>query len=183
MLLSLGIVDPSTFEKPTSPLLKSGKPSNELDSYRPIALTSCFGKVFERLICNRIKDFLQNNIIIASTILGLRPNRSCLDTVTSLILSKEDAFKRKKDIFAIFYDLKDAFGTVKHGNLKTKMANAGLNRKLINICMDYINNRQLAVKLNETISHYISINTGLPQGSTLSPILFLFMLNDLPNFR
>jgi hypothetical protein len=51
----------------------------------------------------------------------------------------------------------------------------------INVCKNYLTNRKQYIILNDTTSHHLNINTGVPQGSIFGPFLFLIYINDLPN--
>jgi hypothetical protein len=61
------------------PFLKSGKPADSASSYRPISLTSCLGKLFERIITNRLSWFVESKNIIGPEQAGFRKNHCTTD--------------------------------------------------------------------------------------------------------
>ena len=77
------------------PLLKHGKPASELESYRPISLTSCVVKLLERMISNRLYTMAERNGWICNQQAGFRKHRSTEDQVIKLIQKISDGFQKK----------------------------------------------------------------------------------------
>ena len=75
------------------PIHKTGKSTNSSASFRPISLTSCVSKLFERMILSRLLYFLETNSILSSCQAGFRPGRSTLDQILYLSQSISDAFQ------------------------------------------------------------------------------------------
>ena len=78
------------------PILKSGKPSDSPSSYRPISLTSCTSKLFERMVLGRLTYFLEQQDILSPVQAGFRPGRSTVDQVLLLSQSIADSFHQSK---------------------------------------------------------------------------------------
>ena len=79
----------------------------------------------------------------------------------------------------IFIDLKKAFDTVNHKILVRKLNHYGIRGLPLKLIESYLSNRKQYVYINATASNLLSINMGVPQGSTLGPLLFLIYINDL----
>ena len=88
---------PSTWKQSTIiPILKPGKPSDSLSSYKPISLTSCTSKLFERMVLGRLTYFLEQQDILSPVQAGFRPGRSTVDQVLLLSQSISDSFHQSK---------------------------------------------------------------------------------------
>ena len=78
------------------PIRKMGKPLNSPASFRPISLTSCVSKFFERIILSRLLFFLESNSILSPRQAGFRPGRSTLDQILYLSQSISDGFNKPR---------------------------------------------------------------------------------------
>ena len=74
------------------PIHKTGKPLNSPASFRPISLTSCVSKLFERIVLSRLLVFLESNSILSPRQAGFRPGRSTLDQILYLSQSISNGF-------------------------------------------------------------------------------------------
>ena len=108
--------------KPTTiiPIHKPGKPTSSPSSFRPISLTSCTSKLFERLILSRLTFHLESNHLLSTCQAGFRPGRSSLDQIFTLSQSIWDGFQKKKPpdrIILASVDFSKAFDSVWHSAL------------------------------------------------------------------
>ena len=78
------------------PIHKMGKPLDSPASIRPISLTSCVSKLFERIILSRLLFFLESNSILSPRQAGFRPGRSTLDQILYLSQSISDGFNKPR---------------------------------------------------------------------------------------
>ena len=81
------------------PIHKVGKPLDSPASFRPISLTSCVSKLFERIILSRLLFFLESNSILSPRQAGFRPGRSTLDQILFLSQSISDGFNKPRPGF------------------------------------------------------------------------------------
>ena len=107
---------PSIWKKATiTPLLKPGKDPKHFSSYRPICLTSCLGKVLERMVKNRLTHFLEKNNILCPEQAGFRRMRSTQDQVMKITQQVADGLNHrrpaKRTLLALI-DFSRAFDTV-----------------------------------------------------------------------
>ena len=110
--------------KPTTiiPIHKPGKPTSSPSFFRPISLTSCISKLFERLILSRLTFHLESNHLLSTCQAGFRPGRSPLDQILSQ--SIWDGFQKKKPpdrTILASVDFPKAFDLVWHSALFHKL--------------------------------------------------------------
>jgi hypothetical protein len=149
------------------------------NNYRPISLISNLAKIFEKLIHKRFIDFFNKHNLISNRQYGFRKNmgtKDALAQITNLLYNKLD---KSEPIAITFLDLAKAFDTVDHQILLDKLHRYGIRGKAYNIIKNYLSNRQQKVRINNKYSKYRTVNTGIPQGTILGPLLFIIYINDM----
>ena len=112
------------------PIHKMGKPLDSPASFRPISLTSCVSKLFERIILSRLLFFLESNSILSPRQAGFRPGRSTLDQILYLSQSISDGFNKSRPgsrTILSTIDFSKAFDSVWHFALFHKLISTGLS--------------------------------------------------------
>lgn len=85
------------------PFLKPGKSVRHLQDYRPIALTSCLCKLFEKMVNRRLMWHLEFHGLLSPLQFGYRKNRSTLDPLLRLEQFIRTAFSRRQSVIAVFF--------------------------------------------------------------------------------
>jgi ribonuclease HI len=161
------------------PIPKPGKDHTNPSNYRPIALTSCVCKTFERMVNKRLVFYLENHGILTQYQSGFRKSRSTLDQVIRLESAVREAFLRREHLVAVYFDLEKAYDTTwKHG-IMTDLHEAGLRGRLPNFIAQFLNNRTFSVRIGATLSDIYHQEEGVPQGSILSVTLFSMKINSI----
>lgn len=161
------------------PILKPGKPPDSPDSYRPISLSSCVLKSYERMIKTRIEHWLEKQNKLPSSQYGFRKGKSLQDNVGNLVSDIQIAFTRNRSITAAFLDIKGAYDNVVLSLLSEKMVKVGLPEKLTKNIINMYINRKIHLRLNNRLLSSRSTSLGLPQGSILSPLLYIIYSQDI----
>ena len=86
------------------------------------------------------------------------------------------------EVCAIFLDISKAFDKVWHDSLIFKMRQNGVSGRLLKLFQSYLTNRIQRVVLNGCSAKYSTIESGVPQGSVLGPLLFPIYINDLEKY-
>ena len=163
-----------------TPIYKNGEVT-DTGNYRPIATLSPFSKVLERLIHNQLYSFLDKNDILCKYQFGFRKGYSTEQAILEITDNLNMAIDNKQITCGLFLDFSKAFDTVNHKILLCKLYVYGIRGKPFKWFENYLHNRTQYVKIDDVESGMETIKCGVPQGSTLGPLLFLLYINDLPN--
>ncbi|XP_015605744.1 uncharacterized protein LOC107272776, partial [Cephus cinctus] len=106
-------------------------PKPKGDGFRPIALSSCILKIFERIILTKIEWWIKNNRIIPNCQFGFRKNRSCSDNLAILCSDNSLSFVRGESLGAVFLDLAGAYDNVLLYILTQELIDIGLPSNIV----------------------------------------------------
>ena len=160
------------------PLPKVKNPSFASD-LRPVALTPLPGKLMEKLICSRLKIWLNSYNILSNCQHGFRKERSTITATCAFLNTVYNYINQNKNPTVIYLDLKKAFDTVSHLKLINKLRKLGLDDQTVGWFESYLDNRTQCVIMNNNRLNILPITYGVPQGSILGPILFSIYINEI----
>jgi hypothetical protein len=163
------------------PLLKAGKPAGKLASFRPVSLTSCVVKTMERMVANRLYYIAETNGMFSDLQAGFRRGRSCEDQILKIVQAIEDGFQEKpmKRSVLVMLDYSKAYDKVWQQKLLLTLEDKGVPMKMIRWIEAFLRNRTARVRFQDATSKARVMRQGLPQGAVLSPLLFLFVIDEL----
>ena len=148
--------------------------------YNHASLLSCLGKLLERIVAQRLQKFLESNKKLAKHQSGFRTGRRTSDNLVFFSQKVSDAFNRGKKILSLYFDIEAAFDAVWHDGLVHKMITMEVPTYITVWVHNYLLDRSFDVRVGDSISSKARIVTGVPQGSSISPILFSIFINDIP---
>jgi len=161
-------------------LPKPKKDHKHPSNYRPISLLPVLGKCLEKIISKRLTAFLETNNILPDSQAGFRSGRSTRDQLFRIIQDIATCKNRGRHTLAAFFDAEKAFDRIWHEGLLLKLRKFNTPTKLTRWISSYLTSRTTCFRINNTLSSPLNITTGTPQGSTISPILFITYVADIP---
>lgn len=163
------------------PIPKKNKPENQPSSFRPISLLPCLGKVYECAFKERIELHCEDHNILPEDQFGFRSARS---TTQALVILKTDvghAFNQRTPTIACSTDIEKAFDTVWQNGLVFKMKTAyHFDDHTCRCVLSYLSNRSFRVRIEHSLSREHNIDAGVPQGGSLSALLYILYIADMP---
>lgn len=163
------------------PLKKPDKPDYAVaKAWRPISLLSTLGKVLESVVAERISHAVETYGLLPTNHFGARKQRSAEQALMLLQEQIYAAWRGRRILSLVSFDVKGAYNGVCKARLIQRMRARGLPEGLLRWVEAFCSNRTATLQVNgQSTDARILPQAGLPQGSPLSPILFLFFNADL----
>ena len=161
------------------PIPKCNNPI-EPSELRPVSLLPIVGKIMEKLVHSQLSQFFEGAGFLSTNQHGFR---KCFSTTSAASKFVDDialGLDKGQYTLAVFLDIKKAFDTIDHDIIIKKLKHAGLGAGTLALIKNYLYNRKQCVLYKGIRSEVKKLYTGVPQGSTLGPLLFLIYVNDLP---
>lgn len=161
------------------PILKSKNPSSPSDT-RPIALLPEISKILEKAVHAQLTEFLEAHSLLYPGQAGFRPGHS---TQTALLRVTDDvrqAIDDQKLTILILFDFSKAFDTLPHPVLLSSLRELNMSDSALSWFFSYLTDRiQAVIDKDGNITTWLSVDTGVPQGSGLGPPCFSVSINNL----
>lgn len=151
-----------------------------LDALRPISLTSCLGKLYERVIHTRLQNYIEDNNLFPSTMIGFRPGLSAQD---AFLLLREEVLSnipRGQEHLILALDLKGAFDNISHEAILQGISDLNGGEKIFAYVRAFLTGRTATIGIGQTRSDVKDMpHKGTPQGAIISPLLFNIAMRRL----
>ena len=160
------------------PIPKTGN-LKQVKNYRPISLLPLPGKILEKLVHAQLSNYLEDGGLLNNMQHGFRKNHSTIHSIAQLTGYINKKMDSSIPTLAVFIDFRKAFDCVQHSVLLDKLTQLNLNNSATEWIGSYLTSRKQRVLDNNTLSDFLDITQGVPQGSVLGPLFYIIYANDL----
>jgi len=163
------------------PLYKAGKDRTAPASYRPISLTNVLCKLFEKIIVKRLHHTLALNGGLDRFQSGFKPKKSTTDSLLHLSQEIQTGFAHKQYTVSVFFDIEKAFDHISSASVFRALSAMGIGGNVFLFIWNFLRDHTFFIRIGQALSQETRQLTGTPQGSVLSPLLFILAINDIQN--
>lgn len=162
------------------PIFKGGE-KEAYSNYRPISILSSLHKITEKYVASVLTKYLSENELINKQQFGFQKGKNTAQLLGKFCNETYEAMDKGQYSLCLFVDFKKAFDTLPHAQILKSLEKIGVRGTLYEWIKEYLRERSYAVKVNKEISEEMCVESGVPQGSYLGPLLYIIFTNSLAN--
>lgn len=164
-------------------LHKPGRPLDNPSAYRPLCMLDTMGKLFEKLLTQRLRDHLRRTGNQSENQYGFKEGKSTLDAMAKLQTAIRNANGRtcayNRYVGMLTLDVQNAFSSASWTAIIKALERTDTPKYLQNVLGQYLSDRRIIVERSDGAPSVIEMSCGVPQGSVLGPDLWNLMYDGL----
>ena len=154
------------------PIWKGKGEKQSVDSYRPVSLTSCVGKIVEAVVNQQMTTAIEGQNIFPEEMHGFRQGRSTSTAISAVVEKVKSHLMDKKCVMLVALDASAAFDMMPRDFIIQSVKTIGGGPRICAWLKSYLNERTSYVQIKEARSELWETDTGVIQGGLLSPLLY-----------
>ena len=158
---------------------KPAKTPTDKVNHRPIALTSCIGKLMEKIVNCRLVRYLESKGLLPQHQFGFRRLHSTSDALLRVTNDILTSFTSRESTLAVFFDMEKAYDKTWRFGIIRELHGFGLRGRLLVYISNFLSRRSFRTKIGSVYSSWHIQEEGVPQGSVLSCTLFSVAINGI----
>jgi hypothetical protein len=149
----------------------------ECSNYRGITLISQCAKIYERILEKRVRDQIENKL--REEQYGFRKNRSTTDLIFTLRNMMEKKWEKREDLYMTFLDIEKAYDNLPREKVWECLRKKEVEEETITRIQSMYRNCKSRVRMAEGYTDWITVEKGVRQGSVISPLLFITVMDEM----